>query len=160
RIQGPGLPGSGLQTDQFTTLVGQIAPICGNGVLDLNEQCDDGNTLNGDCCSSTCQLDPAGTACDDRHVCTVNANGCNATGGLPVTGFTTLACNDGNACTTADTCAGGVCVGGPAPNCNDSNACTADSCAPATGCVHTTISCDDSNLCTTDTCSAATGCVH
>src|SRR5262249_34974342 len=28
------------------------APTCGNGALDAGEQCDDGNTNNGDCCSS------------------------------------------------------------------------------------------------------------
>jgi uncharacterized delta-60 repeat protein len=30
--------------------------ICGNGILEPGEQCDDGNTADGDCCSSTCQL--------------------------------------------------------------------------------------------------------
>src|SRR5215813_10455440 len=155
-VEGPGL-GAGISTDQFATLIGQIAPVCGNGVLDAGEQCDDGNTLNGDCCSSTCQFDPAGTACDDGNICTVNANGCDGAGVCPVTGFNALACNDGNACTTADKCKNGACVGGPAPNCNDGNACTADSCDPAIGCVHTDISagCNDNNVCTTDTCDPA-----
>ena len=31
---------------------------CGNGVLELPEQCDDGNTTAGDGCSSTCPLQP------------------------------------------------------------------------------------------------------
>ena len=35
---------------------------CGNGVLDTGEQCDDGNTLNGDCCSASCQIEA--TACN------------------------------------------------------------------------------------------------
>ena len=30
--------------------------ICGNGVLDAGEQCDDANARDGDCCSTTCQL--------------------------------------------------------------------------------------------------------
>jgi cysteine-rich repeat protein len=40
----------------------QIAP-CGNGLVQGAEQCDDGNTVNGDGCSSTCTLEgcPAGT---------------------------------------------------------------------------------------------------
>ncbi len=32
-----------------------LAPACGNGILDANEQCDDGNTMAGDRCSPTCQ---------------------------------------------------------------------------------------------------------
>src|SRR5439155_1324465 len=36
---------------------------CGDGVLDPGEQCDDGNVLDGDCCSSTCQFEPATTIC-------------------------------------------------------------------------------------------------
>jgi len=30
-------------------------PVCGNGIVEGNEQCDDGNTLDGDNCSSSCQ---------------------------------------------------------------------------------------------------------
>src|SRR5437870_3746186 len=36
---------------------------CGNGVIDPGEDCDDGNQLNGDCCSSTCKFEPATTVC-------------------------------------------------------------------------------------------------
>jgi len=31
---------------------------CGNSLYDSGEACDDGNYLNGDGCSSTCQLEP------------------------------------------------------------------------------------------------------
>ena len=31
--------------------------VCGNGVIEQGEQCDDGNTTNGDGCSSTCQIE-------------------------------------------------------------------------------------------------------
>jgi len=34
-------------------------PACGNGVLEAPEQCDDGNTLNGDGCNSTCKFEPS-----------------------------------------------------------------------------------------------------
>ena len=37
-------------------------PWCGNGVVESGEQCDDGNMTDGDCCSSICQLQPAGQA--------------------------------------------------------------------------------------------------
>ena len=33
------------------------APVCGNGVIETGEQCDDGNTASGDGCSSTCQTE-------------------------------------------------------------------------------------------------------
>ena len=29
--------------------------VCGNSLVDSNEECDDGNSINGDGCSSTCQ---------------------------------------------------------------------------------------------------------
>src|SRR5438552_2154911 len=110
-IQGPGLPGGGLQTDQFTVLIGKIAHVCGNGIVDLGEQCDDGNLVAGDCCSPTCQFEPAGQACANNPC--ISGSTCDGAaacvGGTP----NTLPCNDGSACTTADTCAGGVCVGCP-----------------------------------------------
>src|SRR5690349_4658265 len=39
------------------------AQVCGNGVLEAGEACDDGNTLPGDCCTPICQLVGAGTVC-------------------------------------------------------------------------------------------------
>ncbi len=38
-------------------------PICGDGKVTPPEQCDDGNTVDGDCCSSTCQFEPVGQSC-------------------------------------------------------------------------------------------------
>jgi cysteine-rich repeat protein len=38
----------------FTMLVNVRPPGCGDGLLAVTEQCDDGNTTNGDGCSSTC----------------------------------------------------------------------------------------------------------
>ena len=37
--------------------VATIAGICGNGVVEANEECDDGNTVDGDGCSSTCNIE-------------------------------------------------------------------------------------------------------
>jgi len=34
-----------------------IDPICGNNIIETGEQCDDGNTINGDGCSSICQIE-------------------------------------------------------------------------------------------------------
>jgi len=37
-------------------------PVCGDGVVDVGEQCDDMNNIDGDGCSSTCQSETAQTA--------------------------------------------------------------------------------------------------
>ena len=37
----------------------QSANVCGDGVVGGTEQCDDGNTLNGDGCSSSCEIEVA-----------------------------------------------------------------------------------------------------
>jgi cysteine-rich repeat protein len=38
------------------------ASVCGDGVVEGLEECDDGNTAGGDCCSSICQYQPAGSS--------------------------------------------------------------------------------------------------
>src|SRR4249920_105913 len=40
-----------------------MAAVCGNHVIELGEQCDDGNTLGGDCCSPSCQFESSSTVC-------------------------------------------------------------------------------------------------
>jgi len=37
--------------------IGAYEFACGNGVVDLGEQCDDGNRVNGDGCSSACRIE-------------------------------------------------------------------------------------------------------
>lgn len=59
---------------------------CGNGVLEIGEQCDDGNAVDGDCCSAACLYESPGTACGSGgSLCTPTtcdgAGGC--VGGLP-----------------------------------------------------------------------------
>jgi len=34
-----------------------IPAVCGNGILEIDEECDDGNTANGDGCNSNCNLE-------------------------------------------------------------------------------------------------------
>jgi cysteine-rich repeat protein len=33
-------------------------PVCGNGTIEVGEQCDDGNTVGGDTCSASCTIEP------------------------------------------------------------------------------------------------------
>lgn len=119
--------------DTLINVVGE----CGDGVLETYEQCDDGNTANGDCCSSTCKFEPAGSSCSDGQFCTV-----------------------------ADTCNGtGTCVGGSPRDCSDGVSCTDDSCNEATDtCVHTpnNAHCPNDGLyCNgTEFCDAVNGCSH
>ena len=119
--------------------------VCGNDVVEGFERCDDGNVLDGDCCSSACEEPaPNGTSCDDGQFCTVNdscQNGtcepgsnrdCSAIGDqcnegvcneaanqcTPQPRTNGIACNDGNACTSSDVCQDGRCSG-RLPSCSD-----------------------------------------
>jgi hypothetical protein len=72
-------------------------------------------------------------------------------------------CSTGNACTTADFCQGGVCVGGEPVMCDSGNPCIIDSCDPSVGCVQEMktegSSCDDGNPCNGDeVCDGAGNC--
>ena len=46
----------------YTLVIDVVDAICGNNAVESGEQCDDGNTTDGDGCSSTCQYETAGTA--------------------------------------------------------------------------------------------------
>ncbi|MBI2376998.1 MAG: DUF4215 domain-containing protein [Deltaproteobacteria bacterium] len=87
-------------------------PSCGDGFVEGAEQCDDGNNLDGDFCSATCQIEPGcgngvwepelEEGCDDGN--NTNGDGCSATCGIEQTCGNSLVegtetCDDGN---TAD----------------------------------------------------------
>lgn len=63
-----------------------LTSVCGDGAKEYGEQCDDGNTANGDCCSSSCQFQTAGSSCSDGNSCTIGdaclSGVCRAGGGL------------------------------------------------------------------------------
>jgi hypothetical protein len=74
-------------------------------------------------------------------------------------------CDDHDVCTGIERCGGNAgCQPGTPPTCNDNNACTADSCDSASGCVHTPLpgctgcqspaDCNDGEACTNDVCDA------
>lgn len=83
--------------------------LCGDTIVEGSEECDDGNTSNGDCCSSACQFEPSGSPCaSDGNVCTDDE--CDGTGTCEHNN-NTAPCNDGDPCTSNDQCSGGVCAG-------------------------------------------------
>ena len=112
-------PGTGIICPE-NTYCGAVQPIClttscGNGIVDLNEQCDDGNILEGDNCSPICKREECGNnvldpneVCDDGNK--ANSDGCSANCmSKEVCGNTIVdigeACDDGNA-TNGDGCSG------------------------------------------------------
>ena len=154
---------------------------------------EDGNACNGtlfcELASNTCKVAPNTivTCAPSTDPCLVAV--CEAADGLcalvPSPGA--LPCDDSDACTTVDTCAAGLCVGGLAADCADNNPCNGQACDPMEGCSNPPLvgdacddgdpctlndacdsgvclpgknkACDDANVCTVDSC-AAGACVN
>ena len=148
---------------------------CGDGVVDpASETCDDGNTDDGDCCSSSCSYEATGSACGDQEddecanpgTCD-GAGVCNSNDELAGTGCS----DDENEC-TGDQCDGegscthpnrtaGTSCGDPSDTdcnnpdtCNGSGVCTSNLEAAGTSCT------TDGNVCTDDVCNASGLCLH
>lgn len=130
------------------------APVCGNGVVEGNEACDDGENNGATACG--CQVDctytPAGTGCADGDFCngdeTCDGEGtcdpgttpcdpqtetCDEINDVcqPIGGCQTDAdCQDDLFCNGQETCntSTGECVAGTPPDCGDTVGCTDDSC--------------------------------
>jgi hypothetical protein len=139
---------------------------CGNQELDDGEDCDDGNREDGDCCSSSCLLDPAGTACaTDHDLCTDDV--CDGSGACEHP-FNTAPCADGEGCGTGNCSAGACQITAPEPlgtACDaDSSLCTSDECDGAGACGHPALpqgtDCDtDDYECTSAACDASGQCI-
>ena len=96
--------------------------------------------------------------CNDQNPCTVDV--CNDQGVCEYLPLSEGECTDNNACTEADKCKTGLCIGVP-KNCDDSNPCTdGDGCVSGDCVPGQPLVCNDENPCTADTCdSTAGGCV-
>jgi cysteine-rich repeat protein len=132
---------------------------CGNGVLDSGEVCDDGNTVDGDCCSSDCQnlastgtvCRPAAGDCDVAENCTGTSAHCPADQFLP---SSTVCRTTAGPCDVAETCDGvssacpvnGFATSGT-PCTDDGDPCTVDSCDGSGTCIHTFTDTDDDGVC-------------
>lgn len=88
---------------------GVCAPVgCGNGVISMDEDCDDMNDVDGDGCDNDCTFS-----------CAADVD-----------------CADGDLCNGTETCvvATHACAAGTVLVCDDASACTVDSCVPSVGC--------------------------
>ncbi|HEX5095528.1 MAG TPA: DUF4215 domain-containing protein [Acidimicrobiia bacterium] len=134
------------------------ASVCGDGMMDGPELCDDGNTDDGDGCRGDCLSDyrcgngvtdtiaSGGTVdelCDDGN--TVNGDGCNAT------------------CDSDESCGNGIVDLGAGEVCDDGNTMGGDDCSAdclvsllcGNGAIDPPEECDDGDTTSGDGCSAA-----
>jgi len=142
---------------------------CGDGVLDPEEECDEG-AANADEPNAPCRSDCTAPHCGDGIVDDQSGEECDDANGSDsdaCLGICRMAvCGDGVVCTEPG------CFSGPGGgseecdglvtcclstcglrSCDDGSPCTIDGCDPATGCTHGPVAgrpaCDDGNACTT-----------
>ncbi len=147
---------AGVRNDRFgldnlnITLAGlsdPVCPFCGDGQVDVGEECDDGNDDINDGCRPNCTQEVCGDniidlgeQCDDGNL--IDGDGCQANCALPICGDSILdpglgeQCDDGNndagdGCSA--TCQTEVCgntIIDPGEECDDGNTQTGDGCRP------------------------------
>lgn len=121
--------------------------VCGNGIVAGTEQCDDGNTVSGDGCSSTCMLEPGwtcpvagqpckhirycgngileldlGEQCDDGNM--ISGDGCSATCRVEPN---FICPTPGQPCVSTVKCGDGKVQG--SETCDDGNTVSGDGCS-------------------------------
>lgn len=165
-----------------------LLPICGDSEVEGDEDCDDGNTADGDCCASDCSFEAEDAPCtDDANACTTDE--CDATGTCEHNAITcaddadpctddscdavegcnypdaadATPCDDGLACTTTDTCTAGVCAGTGDP-CSGGGECQV-TCNEDGGGFNCNddfgVPCtSDADVCTDDVCDGSGSCSH
>ena len=157
-----------------------LVTTCGDRNLEPGEDCDDGNTADGDCCDSSCHFEPASTECrPSAGVCDVTEHCTGTSADCPPDDKSTAVCRPAtDICDAVESCDGsgvtcpadgfesstvicrasaGICdVGesctGAAPNCPpDSFIPSSTVCRPATDVCDMTESCTGSGpACPTD----------
>jgi len=155
--------------DLVVTKAVSSAAVCGNDIVETGEDCDDGNTDPGDCCSATCSYEVAGSLCGNPGdgVCDLQDT-CNGSGVCTdnVEPPTTVCRADAGECDVAELCDGagacpvdgfevaGTLCGNPGDGvcdlqdtCNGSGACTDNVEPPTTVCRADAGECDVAELC-------------
>lgn len=172
-------------TNAGTAYVFTVSGGCGDGTLDGDEACDDGNLLDGDCCSSMCAIEPSGTSCrasvsecDSAEVCDGLVAQCPSDDAVAV--GTPCGASPSGDCDSRDECVGSV---GATATCEVRFAASSVECRASTGvcdeaeyctgsalecpedvvvadCCMSVAECDDADECTEDVCTPIGSCVH
>jgi uncharacterized repeat protein (TIGR01451 family) len=153
------------------------APVCGDGNIDVGEQCDDSNVAPGDGCSPTCFIEVCGNgitdpgeACDDGNL--VNTDACTNACTIPICGDGVITppeqCddlnnvpNDGCSGTCIIEFCGDAIINNGLETCDDGNVVPGDGCGATClleatcgdGNIDVGEQCDDSNILGGDGCS-------
>jgi cysteine-rich repeat protein len=129
--------------------IATCGPSCGDGNKTPDEECDDGDTANGDGCSASCTVETCWDCSGDPSVCTPESSGSSCP-------QDSLFCNGAESCNGAGACVGDgdPCASGAECNttCNEAT----DDCFDPTG----TPCSDEPNICTVDTCDGLGACAH
>ena len=145
-------------------LVGCLVPCpnCGNGTREYPEDigCDPPGCNKG--CDSHCRRLPNG-GCNDNNPCTADSCDPDPEFGCLQEPRDGEACDNTTVCDGREVCVGDVCDPGEPLDCDDDEACTADSCNATGGCINSPISgnppgCDDhcTERCTAGKCEPIT----
>jgi len=86
-----------------------ICAVCGNGSIESGEQCDDGNSADGDGCDAACAVEPC-WVCEAAQAPTTTLAPA-LPGPSECTPDNGASCDDGDPCTVGDTCSAGDCAG-------------------------------------------------
>ena len=149
------------ETSNSVMVLLSLTEQCGDGVVTHDEDCEDGNLLDGDCCSATCSFEPNGATCDDDDACTT-LDSCDGAG--VCSGGPPLICDNALFCDGLESCESSTgCVPGAPPSLDDGIACTIDSCdesADQVAHAPDDAACDDQDPCTADVCDPVLGCTN
>jgi hypothetical protein len=137
-----------------------LGGVCTTEPVADGSECDDGNACNlEDVCKAGACSGQKTYPCTDENECTDDS--CDPTVGC-VHKKNLATCDDGDPCTSNDSCEGGICLG-LVPTCEDLNPCTEDHCDGVTGecsnAANDELPCEDQSECTIGDACVAGECV-